>query len=285
MNPRRIEHPATLAETLEVLKLEGARPLAGGTDLMIQRRRAPFDADETWISLNSLQELKGIHQRNGSWHIGPLVTHDELAGHVELRRVAAFLPEAVSLVGSPQIRSQGTVGGNIANGASCADSVPPLIALSAKIVLQSASGKRELAVSDFFLAPYRTIRKRDELITDIFFPAPSETTRTAFLKLGRRQALAISRISVAVLVSGRDGLDDVRISVGSVLPRFGRLSEAEEMLKGRLAQRDLFREAGRAGSTEAVRIAGRRWSTDYKEPVLAALISRALCNACGISWM
>lgn len=284
MNPRRIERPTTLSEALSVLRLEGTRPFAGGTDLMIQRRQAPFETDEIWVSLGRIDELKDIHQRDGFWHIGPLVTHDDLARHEELNRVAAFLPVAASLVGSPQIRAQGTVGGNIANAASCADTVPPLIALDTKIVLESAAQKRELALSDFFVAPYKTVRKQDELITDIFFPTPPKTTRTAFLKLGRRQALAISRISVAVLVSGNETLDDVRISVGSVLPRFGRLSEAEEMLRGFPPSSNRFREAGRAGSAEAVRIAGQRWSTDYKEPVSAALISRALYNACGISW-
>jgi CO/xanthine dehydrogenase FAD-binding subunit len=251
---------------------------------MIERRRAPFDADEIWVALGRLDGLRNTRHEAGRWHIGPLVTHAELANHSELQRVAAFLPQAASLVGSPQIRAQGTVGGNIANAASCADTVPPLIALGAEITLESAEQKRTLALSDFFLAPYKTVRKRDELITDISFPDLPQSSRTAFLKLGRRQALAISRLSVAVFVSGKDVLEDVRISVGSVLPRFGRLCEAEEMLKGFPPSSDRFREAGRAGSAEAVRIAGRRWSTDYKEPVLAALIHRGLCNACEIPW-
>lgn len=284
MNPRRIERPTTLPEALSLLKSENARPMAGGTDMMIERRHSPFDANEIWVAIGRLEGLRNIDHETGRWHIGPLVTHTELAGHTELQRVAAFLPHAASLVGSPQIRAQGTVGGNIANAASCADTVSPLIALGAEITLKSADKKRTIALADFFLAPYKTIRKLDELITDISFPDLPRGSRTAFLKLGRRQALAISRLSVAVLVTGNETLDDVRISVGSVLPRFGRLSEAEEMLKGKVAQRDIFREAGRAGSAEAVRIAGRRWSTDYKEPVLAALIHRALCIACGIPW-
>jgi CO/xanthine dehydrogenase FAD-binding subunit len=291
MNPRRIERPTTLPEALSLLKSKNARPMAGGTDMMIERRHFPFDANETWVALGRLRDLRNISHKAGCWHIGPLVTHAELANHIELQRVAAFLPQAASMVGSPQIRAQGTVGGNIANAASCADTVPPLIALGAEITLESAEQKRKLPLADFFVAPYKTVRRRDELVTDISFPdllqsprTRGPTTRTAFLKLGRRQALAISRLSVAVLVVGNEALDDVRISVGSVLPRFGRLHDAEEMLKGKPAQRDLFREAGRAGSAEAVRIAGRRWSTDYKEPVLAALIHRALCIACDVSW-
>lgn len=284
MNPRRIENPDTLAAVLALLKREGNKPLAGGTDLLIERRRAPFDSDETWVALNHLNELKGIRHVDGLWHLGPLVTHAELARHTELLRVAPFLPEAASKIGSPQIRAQGTVGGNIANAASCADTVPPLIALDAQITLRSTEQERQVALVDFFTAPYKTVRKRDELITDIFFPEPSEYTRTAFLKLGRRQALAISRLSIAVLVVGDEVLKDVRISVGSALPRYGRVREAEDMLRGLPPARDRFRQAGRAGSAEVVRIAGHRWSTDYKEPVLSALISRALCIACGITW-
>ncbi|MBU1706309.1 xanthine dehydrogenase family protein subunit M [bacterium] len=284
MNPQRIERPDTLAAALALLMNKNSRPLAGGTDLLIERRRAPFAADETWIALSDLDELKKIELKDDVWHIGPLVTHAELAKHEELRRVASFLPEAASLVGSPQIREQGTVGGNIANAASCADTVPPLIALNAELTYQSVKRKRRVALSDFFLAPYKTILQRDELITDIYFPAPPKTARTSFLKLGRRQALAISRVSVAVLVNGDDVLDDVRVSVGSALPRYGRLSEAEDIVRNSPPSPERFKEAGRAGSAEVVRTAGRRWSTDYKEPVLAALISRALCMAYDIPW-
>ena len=284
MNPLRIERPETLEAALALLMTENTRPFAGGTDLLVERRRTPFDADETWVALGDLSALKGIELKNGFWHIGPLVTHAELAKHEELRRAASFLPEAASLVGSPQIREQGTIGGNIANAASCADTVPPLIALNAELAYQSVKRKRRVALSDFFLAPYKTILQHDELITDIYFPSPPPTARTSFLKLGRRQALAISRVSVAVLVSGNDVLDDVRISVGSALPRYGRLSEAEDIVKNSPPSQELFKKAGRAGSAEVIRTAGRRWSTDYKEPVLAALISRALCIACDIPW-
>ncbi len=284
MNPLRIERPETLAAALALLMNENTRPLAGGTDLLIERRRAPFAAEETWVALGDLDELKRIELKDGVWHIGPLVTHAELAKHEELQHVASFLPEAASLVGSPQIREQGTIGGNIANAASCADTVPPLIALNAELAYQSVKRKRRVALMDFFLAPYKTILQRDELITDIYFPSPPPTARTSFLKLGRRQALAISRVSVAVLVSGNDVLDDARISVGSALPRYGRLSEAEEIVKNSPPSQERFKEAGRAGSAEVIRTAGRRWSTDYKEPVLTALISRALCIACDIPW-
>ena len=284
MNPLRIERPDTLAAALAFLMNENSRPLAGGTDLLIERRRAPFAANETWIALDDLSELKEIKLKDGFWHIGPLTTHAELAKHEELRRVASFLPEAASLVGSPQIREQGTIGGNIANAASCADTVPPLIALNAELAYQSVKRKRRVALSDFFLAPYKTILQHDEIITDIYFPSPPQTARTSFLKLGRRQALAISRVSVAVLVNGNDVLDDVRISVGSALPRYGRLSEAEDIVKNSPPSQELFKKASRAGSAEVIRTAGRRWSTDYKEPVLASLISRALCIACEIPW-
>lgn len=284
MNPKRIERPDTLTAALALLQHENAKPLAGGTDLLINRRTAPFEADEIWIALGGLSELKKIHHEDNHWHIGPLATHAELAQHEKLKNIAPFLPDAASHVGSPQIREQGTVGGNIANAASCADTVPPLIALGAELTLQSAAGKRITPLTDFFIAPYKTERKHDELITDITFKDPSQDARTAFLKLGRRRALAISRLSVAVLVTGNETLKDVRISVGSALPKFGRLNEAEEILQNASPSFDLFREAGRAGSAQVVRIAGRRWSTEYKEPVLAALISRALCIACDIPW-
>src|SRR5208283_4982907 len=125
--------------------------------------------------------------------------HTGVAFSKLLQERAKLLSSAASVIGSPQVRERGTVGGNIMNAAACADTVPPLIALGARVTLQSKAGCRELALADLFVKPYQTKAKPDELLTDIRFPKLPPGARSAFIKLGRRNALSISRMSVAVV--------------------------------------------------------------------------------------
>src|ERR1019366_3654989 len=195
-----------------------------------------------------------------------------------VQKFAPLLRSAASSIGSPQIRDRGTVGGNVMNAAACADTVPPLIALGATVTLQSKAGCREMPLADLFVKPYQTKATPDELLTAIRFPKLPSIACNAFIKLGRRNALAISRMSVAaVLQIGRDGrIVEARIVPGAAFPTWKRVSEAEQMLLGEKPAAKLFAAAGQKVSEEMIKATGRRWSTEYKEPVLAVLVRRAL---------
>jgi xanthine dehydrogenase iron-sulfur cluster and FAD-binding subunit A len=270
----------TIAEACSVLAGHGPELsiLAGGTDLLIELRRATTKAPKVVLDISSVPELGGIEENDGSITIKPLATHTELAHSDLLRQFAPLLGAAAAVIGSPQIRDRGTVGGNIMNAAACADTVPPLVALGAMVTVQSKAGSRELALADLFVKPYQTKAKPDELLTAIRFPKLPLGARSAFIKLGRRNALAISRMSVAaVLQIGSDGrIVEARIVPGAAFPTWKRVPEAEQMLVGQKPEAKLFAAAGQKVSEEMIKATGRRWSTEYKEPVIAVLVRRAL---------
>lgn len=282
---KRFEYIAVsaIADACNVLAEHGAdaRVLAGGTDLLIELRRGSRQAPKVVLDISGVAEMAGIFELHGGITLGPLATHADLVWSELLRKFAPLLSAAGAAIGSPQIRTRGTVGGNIMNAATCADTVPPLVALDATVTLQSRAGCRELLLADLFVKPYQTKAKADELLTAVRFHKLGPKTRSAFIKLGRRNALAISRLSVAaVLEVGKEGkIAEARIVPGAAFPTWRRVTEAEQMLIGERPGEKLFAAAGRKVSEEMIKATGRRWSTEYKEPVIAVLVRRAL-EAC-----
>ena len=213
--------------------------------------------------------------------VGPLATHTEVSENSAVGSRARLLAIASSEIGSPQIRNRGTIGGNICNASPCADTAPPLMVLGAVLALRSQRGTREVSIEDAILSPYRTALAEDEVLTDIRFNLPPEGTGSAFIKLGRRNALSISRMSIAVLArkDARRILRDVRLAGGSIAPTPRRFRTVESILEGNEPTPALFEAAGNEMIAEMIRVTGTRWSSPYKEPVVAALLRRALARA------
>ncbi len=245
---------------------------------MIEWRRQGGLSPGAVVDIASISGLKGIASDGVTVTIGPLTTHADLTASKVIQTSAPFLAAAASSIGSPQIRNRGTVGGNIMNAAACADLVPPLIALGAEVRLESARGGRVLPLSGLFVKPYVTAALPGEILTEIRFPLPPPGARGVFIKLGRRNAVSIARLSVAAVVE-RDAsgfMTDVRIVPGAAFPTWERVTQAEQILVGRKPSPDLLAAAGRKVSEAMTSRTGHRWSTDYKEPVLAVLVRRAL---------
>jgi CO/xanthine dehydrogenase FAD-binding subunit len=282
MRPFRYIVPGSVHEAVAALHEYGgtARVLAGGTDLLVEWRRSGVRMPGVVVDISRIDALRTISLEGPDILLGPLTTHAKVMRSDLIWSGAALLASAASTIGSPQIRNLGTLGGNIMNGAPCADTVPPLIALGATVTLSSADGDRECHLSGFFNRPYATVATGEELLTGIRFPALPPGTKTSFVKLRRRNALSIARLSVAAVVSVDDAgvIIDARIVPGAVHPVWKRAMEAENLLIGRFPSRTLFAEAGRVLSEVVVRETGRRWSTEYKEPVIAALVRRTLEN-------
>ena len=280
MKPFEYISARSIEETCTVLEQYGsdARILAGGTDLLIEYRRSHAKMPKVIVDISHARELGGIIESNGSMNIKPLTTHTQLLQSDILSRFAPLLGSAASTIGSPQIRNRGTVGGNIMNAAACADTVPPLIALGAVITLQSHNGSRRMNLMDLFIKPYETAVRPDEVLTEIHCSKLPSEAKSAFIKLGRRNALAISRLSVAAILHiGRDGrIAEARIVPGAAFPTWQRVTDAEQMLAGERPSRKLFSAAGKKVSDDMIAHTGRRWSTEYKEPVIAVLVRRAL---------
>lgn len=275
--------PRSLSDACRLLAGEGEHPriLAGGTDVLVELRKPAAPFPSMIMDISRLAELKGIEESGDSIVIKPLTTHEEIAHSEIIKRHGPLLQSAVSTIGSPQIRNRGTIGGNIMNAAACADTVPPLMVLGAQLKLRSSDGERTLPMSEFFVKPYQTKAGQKELLTQIRFPKLPPNAKSAFVKLGRRNALAIARLSVAVvLVKKPDGtIVEARIVPGAVFPQWQRVPEAEKLLVGKKPSKELFAEAGEKVSETMISLTGRRWSTEYKEPVIAILVRRAL-EAC-----
>jgi CO/xanthine dehydrogenase FAD-binding subunit len=277
----------TLAEATDVLASFGpdACVFAGGTDLLIEFRRPAAKMPRVVLDISRVKELQGAEERNGSIVIKPLVTHAMLQRSSLIQEHATLLSTAASWIGSPQIRNRGTVGGNIMNAAACADTVPPLIALNAVVTLRSKAGSRSMKLDELFLKPYQTKARPDEILTEIRFPKLPKGAVSCFIKLGRRNGVSISRLSVAsILVCDEAGrIRDARMAPGATFPRWRRVDEAEQMLVGERGSSDLFRAVGNKVSQSMIAETGRRWSTEYKEPVIAVLVRRAL-EECWSKW-
>jgi xanthine dehydrogenase FAD-binding subunit len=272
--------PKNISEVCKLLAefKDQAQILAGGTDVLIELRKPSVKVPKAIIDISRLNDLKGISETETEIIIKPLVTHAELGTSTVIKKYARLLHMAANVVGSPQIRNRGTIGGNIMNAATCADTVPPLMALGATITLQSSKSTRNVLLNDFFVKPYVTIAQRDELLTEIRFSKLPVYASSSFIKLGRRNALAISRLSVAaVLMKDASGkIAEARIVPGAAFPKWQRVAEAEQLLLGQKPDAKLFEEAGKKVSEVMISFTGRRWSTEYKEPVIAVLVKRAL---------
>lgn len=278
----------SLQEALDLLARSGdkARVLAGGTDLVVAFREENerIRQVDVVVDISYLEELSYIREEEGGIALGPLSTHADIAASPLIREVAPFLAQACSQVGSPQIRNRGTIGGNICNASPAADTLPVLVALDAEVTIQSLEGQRRLALAEFVVAPYRTVLQPGEMVTEIRFAKPARGAGTCFLKLGRRKAMSIARLSVAAMIEKNEEgyITKARIAPGAALPIPARVRSAEETLEGKKLTRDLAIEAGKKMAEEMVSITGQRWSTPYKMPVIAALTRRAILQAGGL---
>jgi len=254
-----------------------SQPLAGGTDIMVYIRQAKPWFDRL-VDISLLPELKTIERDGTSVRLGAAVTFSEAIESPILNQVVPFLVEACKSVGSPQVRNLGTLGGNVVNAAACADSLPPLVCLDALAHLSSMEGERRIPVSELVIRPNQTQVRRGELLTHFSFPVPPEGARSAFIKLGRRKAQSISRLSMAAMgrTTPRGVVDFIRLTPGAATPRTLRFEQVEAMLLGQEPVDLLLVEAGETVAALMVEITGRRWSTEYKEVAIKALAERAL---------
>ena len=269
--------PENLQQALQSLAqfMEQACPIAGGTDIIpgfhINSQR--FRQIKVLIDIGQLPELTTIEHKEDGLHIGAAATFTQIGQHPLITENFPLLAQAAQKIGSVQIRNRATIAGNFVNNAPCADSVPPLLVYDAQIVLQSLNNTRQMPLEKFLLKPYQTQLQADELVKEIILPVPGQGYRGKFYKLGRRRGVAISRITLAILLK-LDGtvIDDFRLASGAVTPIGMRLHDLEKMIIGQSANEDLFKEIAIASGQKILEITGLRWSTAYKLPVVQQMI-------------
>jgi CO/xanthine dehydrogenase FAD-binding subunit len=269
--------PGKLKEALDLLSSGEFTPIAGGTDLIPQLRDG---RPRQLIDIGHLG-LTFIKDSGDSIEIGAAATHSLISGDKSIAISLPLLSRATSLVGSWQIRNRGTVGGNIINASPCADSIPALLNYDAELVLKSKTDTRNISLDKFVTGPYKTLVRPDELLYSIKCNKPKGKSGHSYIKLGRRQAVNISRMTLAVtIVTDASGIiQKSMIAGGSIFPAPSRMKEIEKLLYCQKASAELFEQASNLAADLMLKESGYRWSTPYKKPVLMGLIQRALNEA------
>jgi carbon-monoxide dehydrogenase medium subunit len=273
--------PQNLKEAIRILGGWRARTslIAGGTNI-IPDIRAKVVKPDVLIDLSRLKNLSHIKEEKKRVKIGSLTTIAELASSKVIQKCAPILSQAANQLGNPLVRNRATIGGNLANASPAADTAVPLLALEALIVTERDRGKgRQIPIDQFFTGPNKTALRKGELIKEIIFSKPNSNTKMRYLKLGLRNSMAISVVSLAVLVEmGRDKCKKARIGFGAVAPRPIRAYGIEELLANQIITKELVETCSREVAKEVDPISDIRASAEYRREMASVLVRRLIAQ-------
>ena len=278
MSPFDYFQASSVEEAAQALKDGEGKILGGGTDLVVQLKQGKVHPRRV-IDVTRIPALRRLKEENGQIIFGAGVTFQELIVSSLVQQGAFPLVQMASQMGSLQIRNVATLGGNMANGSPSADSLVPLLALGTTVTLQSARGKRKLALSALLEAPPgRVALPSDEIIVEIIFPRPAPEARSIFLKLGRRNAVNIARLSLCAILTldSNRRIETATIAVGSASPHPVRVSTAEKLLNGSPMSPQLLEEGVEEVTRNVARSLGKRASAPYKSLAIRGLSREAL---------
>ena len=272
--------PQDLAGALDFLAAHGPDTtlLAGGTDVMVDLRAGKLHS-RYLLDISRLSEFRKIEACNGELTVGAGVTIAEIYASKTIARHAPALQKAAAAFASRPVRNVATIGGNVAHCSPCGDTIPPLLIHDARAVVVSPRGRRLVDVEQMADGPYHCTLRPDEIITGFILKVkPDEVEFVDFQKIGRRKALAIARISMAVMAQQQPdkSIGFIRFALGSCTPTPHRFRQIEEFLLGKVPDENLVWQAGRMLADDMLAITGRRPSALYKEPAIQGLFVRMM---------
>lgn len=286
--------PASLHEALDDLAQHpGARPFAGGTDLMVVLEAGHLPAGR-YVSLQNCRELLGIVEaEEGGVSIGALTTYTRIRNSARLSRDYPLLGLAARETGGVATQNRGTIGGNIANASPAADTPPVLLVYDAELELVSASGSRRVPYAQFHQGYKKMDLRPGELIARVVLPARAVEVRPRagdlqngsrrseyYRKVGTRRAQAISKVCLAGTIRVDAGaVQDVRIAVGSVAPTVIRATRSEALLRGRPLDPAAMAAAEQTLLSDIAPIDDIRSTARYRARVAANLLREFLSRA------
>lgn len=269
-----VEEATSLLEAIPQLKI-----IAGGTDVLIKMHGGQIEEAEL-LSIHKIEALQKIQKlQDGTIIIGPMATFTQIFNDPMIQELIPVLGEAAISMGGPQIRNIATIGGNVCNGATSADSASTLFALNARLKLQSQQGERVIPIQEFYLGPGKVDVKPGELLTEIQI-APEDYVGFGghYIKFAMRKAMDIATLGVSVVCKLSEGniFDHVRIGLGVAGPTPLRCLEAEAYAKGKRATAETLEEIGKLAITSTKARTSWRASKEYREHLVEELTQRAL---------
>jgi CO/xanthine dehydrogenase FAD-binding subunit len=273
---RSLRVAATVDEALRELAA-GARPVAGGTDLVVGQRQGKAPLPESLVAIHRLEELHEVREEDAGLRIGALVTHASLAANPLVRDRLTALADACAIVGSHATRAFGTIGGNLMNASPAMETGGPLLCFGSVVTLRSESGTRELGVDKLLLGPGRTSAQPDELLAEVQVPLPSSGAGSAYVRLEYRRQMEIAVVGATAVVQFDGGtVGDARVAITALSPRIERVADAEAALTGSDGGSEAVEAAAKAVAAASKPISDVRASADYRSAMAAVIGRRAI---------
>ena len=260
-----------------------AQIIAGGTDVLVQMREGKR-AGKALISIFGLDEIRGVSmEEDGTIRIGSLTSFSHITKNPIIQEYINVLGEAVDMVGGPQIRNAGTIGGNTCNGVTSADSASTLFAWDALVELTGQNGKRIIPISEFYIKAGTVDLKPDEIQTAILIPkAAYEGYKGHYIKYAMREAMDIATTGCSVnvkLSADKKTIDDVRIAYGVAGPIPMRAPSAEAAAKGQPVCKETIDAFGSAVLEDINPRDSWRASKAFRQHIAVELAKRCLTQS------
>ena len=276
---RTFTSAASVEEALAAIGA-GARPVAGGTDLVVGARQGKAPLPDTIVAIDRIDGLDGIRQDGEALVLGTLVTHEALVSDTRVRQHLTALADASAIVGSHATRAQGTIGGNVMNASPAMDTGGPLLCLDATVTLRSGAGERTLGLADLWTGPGTTSATPSELLTTVTIPNPVAGTGSCYVRLEYRRQMEIAVVgATAVVTVGDDGVTDARIAITALAPTIRRAPDAEAALVGTDGGGAAVAAAAAATASASAPISDVRGSADYRSAMAEVIARRAITGA------
>lgn len=277
-SPTRLEAAYSLLADAGVDGAAAWRPIAGGTDLMVQLAGEIGEPPARLLDIWRLDELRGIAVEADALVIGALTTYTDIRRSPLVAEFMPVLAEAAATIGAAQIQNRGTIGGNVVNASPAGDTLPVLLALGAEFVLGSVRGERTVPADAFWTAYRTTARRDDELVARVRLPLASDR-QVRFRKIGTRRAQAISKVVMALAwrtATERGPWNDVRLALGSVAATPLRAAATEASLEGAMPTRETADRARDALEAELSPIDDVRSTAEYRRAVAGRVLHRLI---------
>ena len=271
--------PTDLAEACR-LKADGAKVVAGGTDVFVNMHGGK-DHSAKVVDVKNIPELQGhSFDPETGLDLGALTTHRDIELWDVIKQHYRAMFEGCSRVGSVQIRTRGTLGGNICNGAPSADSIGPMLVHDAAVVVAGPNGERTVPLKDFYLGLKKLDMQEDELLKRILIPAPKAHSGSFYIKYTRRNAMDLALLGVSAYVElDGDVLKTVRIALTTAAPTPIRAEKTEALLNGQTITEELLAAAGKTVMEESHPRSSWRSSAEFRLTLLEELTIQALQQA------